>query len=123
VKNVGIYYVKATVAANANYKAATSVVATFKIVPKGTSISSLGTGAGSITATWVKQAIQTTGYQIRYSTNKNMSSAKTITIASPTTVKKTISGLNRNKRYYVQIRTYKGSCYSGWSSSKNILTK
>jgi len=65
-----------------------------------------------------KQSIQTTGYQIQYSTSKKFSSSKTKMISKNKTLSKTVSKLKKKKVYYVRVRTYKkiGSkkYYSGW---------
>ena len=80
---------------------------------------------------WTKQRTQTTGYQIQYSTNKDMSGAKTITMPKNTYYAKNIKGLKGNKRYYVRIRTYKVTkfngknynIYSPWCATKSVTTK
>lgn len=70
---------------------------------------------------------QGNGYQIRYSRNSNMENAKTITVASKTTLSKKISELVAGKTYYVQVRAYKTykdvKYYSGWSAKKSKKTK
>jgi hypothetical protein len=101
---------------------------TFKIIPKGTSISSLTAKSKGFTVKWSKQATQTTGYQIQYSTDKNFKkNNKTVTVSKNSTVSKTISKLSAKKKYYVRIRTYKTvsktNYYSAWSSVKSVTTK
>jgi hypothetical protein len=122
-KNVGTYTV--TVKFRNGYSG--SLKKTFKINPKGTTISKLTATSKGFKATWKKQATQTTGYQIRYSTKSNMSGAKTVTISKNSTTSKTISKLSAKKKYYVQIRTYKTvngtKYYSSWSGSKTVTTK
>ena len=122
-KNVGVADVKVTF--KENYTGSVSEV--FKIKPKGTSVSSLSAKFKGFTVKWNKQATQTTGYQIQYSTDKNFSkNNKTVTVSSNSTTSKTITDLTAKKKYYVRIRTYKlvdGTKYcSSWSSSKNITT-
>jgi len=99
----------------------------FKINPKGTSVVSLTRLSKGFTVKWKKQATQTTGYQIRYSTSSKMTSAKTVTISKNTTVSKTVSKLTAKKKYYVQARTYKSvdgkKYYSDWSATKYVVTK
>lgn len=75
------------------------------------------------------------GYQIRYSTDKNFNKnvkVKTFKASKARTVggnKKvyTISKLKKNKRYYVQIRSYEeknnAKFYSGWSKAKKVKVK
>jgi hypothetical protein len=122
-KNVGSY--KVTIKFKGNYSG--TVTKTFKINPKGTTISKLTATSKGFKATWKKQATQTTGYQIRYSTKSNMSGAKTVTVSKNSTTSKTISKLSAKKKYYVQIRTYKTvngtKYYSSWSGSKTVTTK
>ena len=105
-----------------------TVTKTFKINPQGTKINKLTKPAKKqIKVTWKKQAVQTTGYQIRYSTKQNMNNAKTVTVAKKGTTTKTIKQLKSKKKYWVQIRTYKtvnGEKYfSAWSGKKTVITK
>ena len=100
---------------------------TFKIKPKGTTLSKLTGGSKKITVKWKKQSKQVTGYQIQYGTKKDFSGAKKLTVKGAATVKKTIKKLKAKKTYYLRIRTYKTvsgkKYYSSWSKSKKIKTK
>lgn len=100
---------------------------TITINPKGTSISKLTKKVGGFKVKWKKQATQTTGYQIQYSTSKKFKSAKTKTITKTKTTSTTITKLKKKKTYYVRIRTYKKvggkKYYSGWSKVKKVKTK
>lgn len=124
-KNVGSY--RATVKLKGNYSGSASAV--FKIVPKTTSISKVTGASRSFTVKWKKQATQTTGYQIQYSTSKSFKSGdtKTVTVSKTSTTSKKITKLLKNKKYYVRIRGYKTSggskYYSGWSGVKSVKTK
>ena len=64
------------------------------------------------------------GYQIKYSTKKNMTDAKTVTSGA---LSKKITKLKSGKRYYFKVRAYKtadGSrIYGGWSSTKSVKVK
>lgn len=64
------------------------------------------------------------GYQIKYSTKKNMTDAKTVTSGA---LSKKITKLKSGKRYYFKVRAYKtadGSrIYGGWSSTKSMKVK
>ena len=64
------------------------------------------------------------GYQIKYSTKKNMTVAKTVTSGA---LSKKITKLKSGKRYYFKVRAYKtadGSrIYGGWSSVKSVKVK
>lgn len=91
---------------------------------------SLTAGKGTVTVKWKK--VTASGYQVRYSTRKDMKKAKTVQIGSGKTVQKKLSKLSRHKKYYVQVRavktrknaagktvTYRGA----WSAKKSISTK
>ena len=122
-KAVGTY--KVTVKLKGNFSG--SATASYTIVPKGTAIKKLKAAKKGFTATWSKQATQTTGYQVQYSLKKNFSGAKTVTIKKNNTVKTTVKKLKGKKTYYVRIRTYKRTggknYYSAWSKAKTIKTK
>ena len=72
---------------------------------------------------WGKNS-KATGYQIQYSTNKNFSGAKTLTVKGASKTSYTISKLSKNTTYYVRVRAYysKGSMksYTSWSGSKSV---
>ena len=122
-KNVG----KATVTVkfNGNYQG--TVKKSFNIVPKGTAIVKLTAKKRGISVKWKKQAVQTTGYEIQYSTSSKFKGAKKIGNIRAKTTSKSISKLKAKKRYYVRIRTYKTvkgkRHYSGWSKSRSVKTK
>ncbi len=126
-KNVGQYTV--TVKFKGNYDGTKKL--TFKIVPKGTSVSKLTAGKKSFTVKWKKQATQTTGYQIRYSTSSNMKNAEKVKVGKNTTTSLKVKNLKGGKTYYVQVRTYKTvkvdgknvKIYSSWSNAKSVKTK
>ncbi len=115
----------ATVTITGKGKFKDSVKKTFKINPKGTTISKVTKPkTKQIKVSWKKQTTQTTGYQIRYTNN---SAKKYTTVSNNKTNAKTIKNLKKNKKYYVRIRTYKlvngKKYYSAWSKSKTITTK
>ncbi len=126
-KNVGQYTV--TVKFKGNYSGTKTL--TFTIVPKGTSVSKLTAGKKQFSVKWKKQATQTSGYEIQYSTSSKMKNAKTVTIKKTGTTSTTVKKLKSGKKYYVRVRTYKTvkingksvKLYSSWSSIKNIKTK
>ena len=128
-KNVGKYTVKVSFTGNV-YSGSKSV--TFTINPKGTSISKLTKAKKAFTVKWAKQFAKMaksriTGYEVRYSLSKKMSSAKTVTVKGYSVTSKKISKLKAKKTYYVQIRTYTTvngvKYYSGWSTAKSVKTK
>ena len=123
-REIGTY--KVTVKFKGNYSGAKEL--TFKIVPKGTSLSSVSTSYKAFTAKWNLQKTQTSGYQIEYSTSSKFSSGnvyKTITKNTSSSLK--VSGLKAKTKYYVRVRTYKlvngTKVYSSWSSAKSVTTK
>lgn len=64
------------------------------------------------------------GYEIRYSTKKNMSSAKTRTTSN----NKYILSSMKRKRYYIQVRAYyygesSQKIYGSWSAKKSVKVK
>ncbi|MDE5604895.1 MAG: fibronectin type III domain-containing protein [Eubacterium sp.] len=126
-KNVGQATV--TITFKGNYSG--TVKKTFTIKPKATTLSSVTAKSKGFTAKWKKQATQTTGYQIQYSTSSKFSNAKTVTVSKNKTTSKSVSKLTAKKKYYVRIRTYKTvkvngkstKIYSAWSSAKSIKTK
>ncbi|MGN0654843.1 MAG: fibronectin type III domain-containing protein, partial [Oscillospiraceae bacterium] len=105
------------------------ITKTFTIIPKDTSISKLSAKSKGFTATWKKQTIQTTGYEIQYSTSSKFTSktTKTIKVTSAKTVSKTVSKLKASSKYYVRVRTYKTvsktNYYSAWSKALSVKTK
>ncbi|MDE6412954.1 MAG: fibronectin type III domain-containing protein, partial [Eubacterium sp.] len=122
-KNVG----KATVTITFKGNYSGTVKKTFTIKPKTTTLSSVTAKSKGFTAKWKKEATQTTGYQIQYSTSSKFSSAKTVTVSKNSTTSKAVSKLKAKKKYYVRIRTYKivgkTKIYSDWSKSKAVTTK
>lgn len=85
-KNVGKY----TVTIKFKGKHSGKYTKTFTIKPKGTSISKLTAKEAGFTVKWKKQATQTTGYQIQYSTSSKFKDAKTVTISKNKTTSKSI---------------------------------
>ncbi len=105
----------------------------FTIDPKGTSLSKLKAKKKGLTISWNRQASQTSGYEIQYSTSSKFTkkATKTVTVKNSRTTSRSISKLKAKKKYYVRIRTYKNAkvngktkkFYSGWSKSKSVKTK
>ena len=115
-----------TVKGKGNYTGTVST--SFKILPKATGISNLASGRKSFTVRWKKQATQTSGYMIQYSTDKNFrKDVKSKRITKVNTTKAAISGLTGNKMYYVRICTFRlvnnRTYSSAWSKSKSVTTK
>ena len=127
MKNVGKYTVKVTF--KENYSGSKSL--TYTINPKGTGVSKVTAAKKGFKVTWKKQATQTTGYQVQYSTSSKFKKAKTVTISKNKTTSKSVGKLSAKKKYYVRVRTYKTvkvngknvKLYSGWSKAKSVTTK
>ena len=65
------------------------------------------------------------GFEIRYSTKKNMAGAKKI---QTTTLSTKLTKLTKNKTYYVQVRAFSedasgNKIYGAWSTVKSFKTK
>lgn len=111
----------------------------FKILPKGAAISTPKAGTKSLTVKWKKQgakmsiysakAKHITGYQVQYSLKKNFKDAKIKTVKGYKKTSVKIKNLEKNKKYYVRVRTYmknpsdSNKFYSKWSKTKKIKTK
>ena len=126
--NTNVGKATATIKGKGNYTG--TISKTFKINPKGTTISSVSAASKGFTVKWAKQATQTTGYQIYYTTSTTAPKATTTpkaTISSTSTVSKKVTGLKGGKKYYVYVRTYKTvngvKYYSKWSAKKYVTTK
>ena len=104
-----------------------STFVTFKIVPKGTTLTKLSRSKKAFTVKWKKNTKQISGYQIQYSTSKTMKSAKRLTIQGSGITKKVVKNLKKKKKYYVRVRTYKttngSKFYSAWSNVMSVKTK
>lgn len=86
----------------------------------------LKAGKKKVTVTY-KKVSGATSYKVTYSTSKKFKKAKTVTVKSGKTVKKTISKLKSKKRYYVKVcavKKVKGKNYTGkWSAAKSVKVK
>lgn len=77
--------------------------------------------------TW-KRNKKATGYQIVVATDKSFKNVvKTVNIKKNKTVKTSVKGLKKGKKYYVRVRSYKkasgGNVYSSWSKAKPVKAK
>jgi uncharacterized protein YkwD/DNA-directed RNA polymerase subunit RPC12/RpoP len=120
---VGKVTVTAKTAASDNYLAASKTI-TITVNPTSTKLSSVSNAKGKkMTVKWKKNSL-CSGYRIQYSTSKSFSSSKTKTVSKQSTTSTQISGLTKNKTYYVRIQTYKTvsgkNYYSGWSSASKV---
>ena len=93
-----------------------TITKTFRINPKGTSLSKLSAARKAVTVKWKKQAARMSksrisGYQIQYSTSSKFSNAKIRTVKGYRNTSKRISSLKAKKKYYwcplIFFRLYK----------------
>lgn len=86
----------------------------------------LKAGKKKVSVTY-KKVSGATSYRVTYSTSKKFKKAKTVTVKSGKTVKKTISKLKSKKTYYVKVcavKKVKGKNYTGkWSAVKKVKVK
>lgn len=97
-----------------------------KIKVAKNSIKKLKSTKNSVTVT-INKVSGSAGYEIQYSTSKNMKKAKIVKL-SKSKSKATIKKLKKGKKYYVRTRAYKkdptgNKVYAKWSSVKSIVTK
>ncbi|MEY8459660.1 leucine-rich repeat protein [Eggerthellaceae bacterium 24-137] len=96
--------------------------------PPATTLSKVKTAKKGFKVTWKKQSRKwVSGYQVRWSTKKSMKGAKKISVKSAKRSSLKVSKLKGNKKYYVQVRTFKKAgkktYYSSWSKAKAVKTK
>lgn len=128
-KNVGVATV--TITGKGSYTG--TVKKTFTIRPKSTTISKIAPASKRFTIKWKKQSVQTTGYQIQYSTSSKFEAKKTetMTVRKPSEISAKVLRLKGATKYYVRIRTYKNvkvngksrNIFSAWSKAKTVRTK
>lgn len=124
-KGVAYQYSVATVTADGTSRTSdsskTGISAYF--MPKPAIASVERVSSDKLRVTWNKSSI-CTGYQINYAANKQFKGAKTVGVTNNQTLNKTIRNLQKNKTYFVRIRTYKKigkkKFYSSWSTVKSI---
>ena len=73
---------------------------------------------------WGKKT--SSGYQVKYSRYASFKNSKTVKVTSSKTLKKKISNLKNNQKYYVKVRSYKTygnrTTYGEWSKSRSFAT-
>ena len=117
-KNVGTYGVAVTL--KGNYTGKASVKFTIKPMPTNITKFKAVSGKLAFNVEWKKQAVQTTGYQLQYSTDSSFGkNVKTVTVKGAQNTKKVITGVQSGKYYYIRIRTYRTAFgkdyYSNWT--------
>lgn len=121
---------RASVTVIFNGDQSTKIKKYFNIVPKSVKGFRLISKAKRFIAKWKRQGVQTTGYEIQYSTSKKFKkkASKTVTVKSNKILSRKFSRNKAGKRYYVRIRTYKTvktdgkmkKFYSGWSKVRSV---
>jgi hypothetical protein len=102
----------------------------FKIIPKGTYITSaeIPEGKTELTIRWEKQTTEVSGYKIQYSTDKNFKNNTTTVRVKTAEKEETVlkKGVKAGKSYYLRIKTYKKvngkKYYSGWNEYGKCVT-
>ena len=96
---------------------------TFKVVPKGTSISSISPLYKGFKVVWKKQATETSGYQVCYANNADFKDKHIKTVSGSSMTSRSVTKL-ASKKYWVKVRTYKTvngeKFYSKWSDVKTV---
>ena len=102
-KAIGEYYIK--IQGKGDYSG--TIYTYYWITPKPTFIRSVDAARTSAKVRWKKRTLNVDGYVIEYSTSSSMKSSKKIYVSNKATVSRKITGLKRNKRYYIRMSTYK----------------
>ena len=97
------------------YYGDTLVWSAFDGVPTGLSSSRT---RNSFTPSW-DDVTDADGYDLRWSTNSDMTGATTVT---GTTSGTPVTGLNASTTYYWQVRAKQGSILAPWSATQNVTT-
>ena len=96
---------------------------TFLILPQKESIKGSVVDYSGIKLKWAAQS-QATGYEIKYSTDKDLKKdVKTLTYRTPKKTEKILTGLKTNTKYYFKVRAYKCNIGNGkWSKRISVKT-
>lgn len=125
-KDIGKATITITATEGKNYKKLVKKIF-IRVYPQTVSVKTLkSTASRTATVTWTPGK-QLTGYQIQYSTQKNMKGARTAAV-NTNTDNFTIKRLSQNTTYYVRIRAFKRASngvryYSDWGSVKAVTVK
>ncbi|WP_028509245.1 CAP domain-containing protein [Ruminococcus sp. NK3A76] len=117
---------KATVVITGKGDYTGTVTASFKILPKKTTLKSVTSPKTKQMKVTYSKAAGVTGYQVTYSTSSKFTKATTKSVNVRGT-SKTIGKLTKGKTYYVKVRTFKTvngtKYYSGYSAVKKARIK
>lgn len=96
-----------------------------KVVPKKQNVK-VKAGKQKLDVSWTKDN-QASGYQLQVGLKSNFKGAKTYSVTTYKTYKKTIKSLKSKKKYYVRVRSYKSvgktKLYGAYSAVKSITVK
>lgn len=106
IKGTGIAVITITAGETADFEKQTKTV-TIQVAPKKVKITSTKRKTSKTVILRWSKASMASGYQIQYSTNRKLKSAKNITVGNVKTTKKTIKKLKKGTTYYFRIRPYK----------------
>lgn len=99
-------------------------VKTWYFMSKMKKCSVKSTSRASLNVTYTRNT-SATGYNIIYSTSRNLKGGKTCTVKNSKTVKNTIKGLKAGKKYYIKVRSYKkvgnNYYYGVWSDLRGVV--
>ena len=122
--NIKVGYATVIVKGKGNYGG--EAEATFRILPKATTIKKVTGGKGKLTAQWRKVS-GVAGYQVEVSRNKKFEGSLKKMFSGAKTTKKTIGKLKTKGIYYVRVRAYhkiSGEYFwSAWSKTKKVRVK
>lgn len=120
---VGTYRVRAV--GRGNY-AGLSAWASYDVVPRATSLARICNSSwGALTASWVRQMPQTSGYELQMSASRAFLAARSMKVSGAYITSKRVTGLCPGRTYYVRVRTYQvvgGKVYySAWSATRAVI--
>ena len=122
LKGTGIAVITET-AVSGSSRAAKKVM--IKVVPKKENLK-VKVGKKKLSVSWKKDR-NASGYQIQIAGDKKFKKAKTYTVGSWKTYKKTIKRLKARRRYNVRVRAYKKvgktKLYGSYSAAKKVKVK
>ena len=120
---VGMATITITAGATKDYTKTVKRI-TITVNPTGTTFRSVYNGKGKKLKVYWKKNSRISGYQLQYSTSKQFTNGKTVTLKGANCTGAIRSNLSKNKTYSVRIRTYKkvgGKVYySSWSKVKQV---
>ncbi len=124
-RNKAVGTAQAVVEGIGNYK--DTKVISFQIMPRRVTLKKLSTKKGVVTVKWYRRT-EASGYYVEYTQDKNfVSDIKKKHIKSGKTLTVSIKKLEKKKRYYFRVRSYKTvngkKIYGAYSKVKSIRVK